>query len=424
MIRIKTFDPYSRFTLKGLIMFLSLFPAISTAQYSTNSLYSMYGLGDLNKSRTGKISGMGYAGVALRSVTYLNNLNPASYSSFDSTSFIFDFGLSGYSSFFSSQGTKKFASDVNFNHLAIGFPFTKWWGASFGIVPYSTVGYNITSSIPVEGKILDVETQFTGNGGINQFYFSNSFSIARQLSLGFNLSYFMGYITQNELTRISTLGLDNVYTIRTRHFNNLHYSFGFQYELKINNDRLSIGATYSPLQKLRTDYNIVVRIEDGDILKNETDVLDDFIMPSSLSAGLAYEINSTLCFALDYSLYKWSDAGYVKYVARLTDCYSINFGMEYNPVQKKNATFWNVIKWRMGGYYEKTYLLLKGNEILDKGITLGTGFPIKRQKSTINISVGLGQLGTLKDGLMKESYGFFNLSLSLHDYWFFRRKFE
>ena len=424
MISEKKYDSSVKYSRVWLLITFIIIPGITIAQYSANSFYSVFALGDLNTSGTGKISGMGNAGVALRSGTYLNNLNPSSYSAFDSTSFIFDFGLAGYTSAFSSRSEKKIASDMNFDHLALGFPITGWWGSSIGIIPYSTVGYNITTSIPVEGKILDVETLFVGNGGINQFYLSNAFSIARQFSLGLNLSYLMGSITQNEINKLGVFGLDDIYTIRTMHFNNFHYSLGFQYCLNLNRDKLSIGATYSPLQKLSTSYSIEVRIEDADTLKSDSEVLDDFIMPASFSAGLAYEVNSILSFAVDYSLHKWSDAGYSKDVARLTDCYSINFGMEYNPVQQKNSTFWNVIKYRLGGYYEKTYLTLKGNEIIDTGITLGLGFPIRRQKSIINLSIGLGQLGTLNDGLIKETYGSLTLGLSFHDNWFIRRRFE
>lgn len=425
MIRDKIHDAVSNAGMKGLMILLSLLPVISVAQYSPNSLYSIYGLGEINTSSgTGKVSGMGNAGIALRSGTCLNNLNPASYSKFDSTSFIFDFGLGGYHSAFRSQSEQKYASDINFNHLAIGFPVTKWWGGSAGLLPFSTVGYNISTAIPVEGKLFDIETQFVGKGGINQFYFSNSFSITRQFALGLNLSYLMGYITQNEINKLETLGIDNIYTSRIRHFNNLFYSFGFHYSLNLNNDKLSIGATYNPLQRLNTKYSIEIMVEDADTLKSKSEIQDDFIIPVSMAGGVAYEINSILSFAFDYSVQNWSDAGYSKDVARLVDSYSFKFGMEFRPEYQSKSNLWNRMQYRLGGYYEKTYLRLRNNDIIDRGITFGLGFPIGRQRSTINLSMVLGQMGTLNDGLIRETYGNFIISFTFHDYWFMKRKFD
>jgi hypothetical protein len=406
------------------VLLPALIPVSAGAQYSTNSLYSFYGLGDINSSRTGKISGMGGAGIALKSEGFLNNLNPASFSTFDSTSFVFDFGLAGYYSSIRSQGENKSASDINFNNIAIGFPVTKWWGSSIGSAPFSTIGYNISTFIPVEGKMLDVETQFTGKGGINQFYFSNTFSLSRHLALGINLSYLMGSIIKNEINKLEPFGLDNLYTIRTRHFNNLYYSFGLQSGLKLNNDNLSLGVTFSPPQKIKTKYSVLVLIENADTLENRNEHIDDVLIPLALGIGVAYKFNSILDIAFDYSYQKWSDANYSMEGARLVNSYSYNFGLEYNQKQPLNATFLNLIIYRFGAYYEQTYLMMRNNAIKDYGINFGIGFPVKRQKSTINLTMGLGQLGTTSQSLVKQTYGSLKLSLTLHDYWFLKRKYD
>jgi hypothetical protein len=98
--------------------------------------------------------------------------------------------------------------------------------------------------------------------------------------------------------------------------------------------------------------------------------------------------------------------------------------MEYRPEHQSKSNLWNLMQYRLGGYYEKTYLKLKNNDIMDRGLTLGIGFPIGRQRSTVNLSMVLGQMGTLNDGLIRETYGNFIVSFTFHDYWFMKRKFD
>jgi hypothetical protein len=406
-----------------LIMFiLVLLHGILDAQYSTNSLYSLYGLGDLESATFGKLSGMGKAGVALKSDGFINNLNPASLTEFGTNSFIFDVGLTGYYSTFESQGAREIASDMNFSHLALGFPITKWWGISAGLIPFSSVGYDISTTTVFEGSELEFETEFIGSGEINQFYFSNSFRIMKNLSLGFNLSYLMGSIVQKEISKMDIVDFYNLNTIKTNYFNNLYLILGLQYNKQFNSDNLSIGLTYNPRQELLTSYSHEILIPDvSSTLYSKINAQESFIIPGALTVGLAYDINSKYKLVIDYRLQKWSDVSYSVAAARLIDSYSYNFGIEYTPEKQNISDFLKSLEYRIGAYYENTYLLLRGNQIKNYGLTLGVGIPVMKQKSKIQLSMELGQLGTLNDGLIKENYAAFKLEFTLHDNWFVRR---
>ena len=74
------------------------------AQSGTNSPYSMYGLGALADQTSGFNRGMNGLGLGFREHNQVNFLNPASYSSIDSLSFIFDAGLSGQITNFQEGG--------------------------------------------------------------------------------------------------------------------------------------------------------------------------------------------------------------------------------------------------------------------------------------------------------------------------------
>jgi hypothetical protein len=98
--------------------------------------------------------------------------------------------------------------------------------------------------------------------------------------------------------------------------------------------------------------------------------------------------------------------------------------VEYIPDSEAIRGYYNHIRYRLGGYYTNTYLRIGTDQVKDYGITFGVGLPLKGMRSTLNIGAVLGQRGNLSNNLIKETYGVFNLSLTLHDYWFLKRQFD
>lgn len=411
--------------LKGIIVsaMISL-SFILNAQYSSNSLYSFYGIGDIKASGSIRSSAMGGASLALPSENYINNLNPASLNRFDSTTFLLSAGLDGHYSYLQSRNETEKDADLNFNHFAIGFPITKWWSSALGLVPFSNVGYNISITLPVEGTTSNIEKHFTGSGGVNRFYMMNSFRLFKQLSLGINVSYLMGTITQAEQNKLEIFDYIDVSIIQTRYYRNFYYELGLQFNQDIGDDRLSLGVTFSPEQILKSRYTMEIMIPNVDTITTKPDNKRDFTMPLSIGAGLAYNINSSLQFAFDYGFQKWSDIKFSSDGARFTDSYNYNFGMEYLPVQTLSRNFFRAVRYRMGGYYESTYLKMRGSTINDWGITIGAGIPIGRQRSSMDIAFGVGRLGSLNNGLMQKTYGSLKIGFNFHDYWFIKRRFD
>jgi hypothetical protein len=424
MIFNKELRLFFRYRQGIIISAMISFPYILNAQYSANTLYSFYGIGDIKSSGPIRTSAMGGASIALPSENFINNLNPASLNEYDSTTFILSAGVSGYLSSIQSRSTSETSGDLNFNHFAIGFPITRWWGSALGAVPFSSVGYNISITLPVEGTIQDIEKQFTGTGGVSRFYMMNTFRLFKQLSLGINVSYLMGTITQTEINKLAIFDYSDISIIQSRYYRNFYYELGLQFKHKFGDDRLSLGVTCSPQQKLKSRYDVKIMIPDIDTITTEPDNKHEFIMPLSIGAGVAYNINSSLEFAFDYGFQNWSDIQLNSTGARFTDSYHYNFGVEYLPAQKLTRNFFRLIRYRMGGYYESTYLEMRGNTIRDRGITLGAGIPIGRQGSSIDIAFGIGRLGSLNNGLMQKNYGAIKVGFNLRDYWFIKRRFD
>ena len=78
--------------LAALMMSLAL--AVN-AQSGMNSPYSQWGLGILSDQTSGFNAGMNGVGLGFHEHNQVNYINPASYSSVDSLTFLFDAGISG-----------------------------------------------------------------------------------------------------------------------------------------------------------------------------------------------------------------------------------------------------------------------------------------------------------------------------------------
>ena len=88
-----------------ILLFIISFAA--SGQKQINSPYARFNIGNLEPAASFKSLGMGGIGIGMKSNSSIYFANPASYSSIDTNSFIFDFGLD-YGIVKLSDGTKSF----------------------------------------------------------------------------------------------------------------------------------------------------------------------------------------------------------------------------------------------------------------------------------------------------------------------------
>lgn len=186
-------------------LFVSLFLTLS-AQNSTNSPASMFGIGDISMGEAGKYVGMGGAGIALRSDNFLNGLNPSALTAMDSAKFVYEAGANVSLEKYYSRGISTSSLTGNVHNLGMGCRILPSWYAAAGITPLSSMGYAVTIDQPVEGTDgSTISSLFEGNGGLSKIYLSNAFKISRKFSLGTNLSYILGNTTQSEVQGNTTI---------------------------------------------------------------------------------------------------------------------------------------------------------------------------------------------------------------------------
>ena len=396
---------------------------VMIAQNNTNSPYTRYGYGQLEDDCFSRSQAMGGTSIGLRTKNAINSTNPASYSSIDSTSFIFEMGVSGLLSNFRSGGAQNTSFTGNLDYIALQSPITKWMGLSAGLIPYSYVGYNYkytdSIQIPFEEEYNVYDKTYYGTGGISQMYLGLSFDIADHLALGVNGYYMFGNINhykavsynQSELTTTNTVMLSNLYI---RSFN---ARFGLQYHETIGDKhKFNIGAIY----EFRSGMN--GRFEQTttgtDTLKMSSSEL--FEMPSLYGGGVTYMYDDRLMIGVDFMYQEYSKALYYGKRDTLANRMKMSVGAEYTH-DPHGRRYIDRMSWRLGAKYNNSYAMVNGKQAGDFSITCGIGLPLRTSKTIINVNFEYGNIGGMM-ATLKENYFKFGLNFSLNETWFVKAK--
>ena len=180
---------------KILIAIVLLTSVGLSAQNGTASPYSYFGLGDIRTVGTVDNQMMGGISMYADSI-HINLKNPAAYSKLAITTY--SAGISKKQFSFRSADDKQSTSVTNLDYLAIGVPLSDKFGLGFGLMPYTSVGYNfnISNTNPDDSVILN---EYTGDGGLNRVYLSVGYEFSDVLSVGATLNYNFGTINNSRV---------------------------------------------------------------------------------------------------------------------------------------------------------------------------------------------------------------------------------
>lgn len=404
-----------------------------SAQNLSTSPYSRFGIGDLINRSTGRSQAMGGLSCGLRSGTNLNLLNPASLSGIDTLNFVFEVAGFDKVTHFATTDLEKTVNNLGFSYLAMGFPVTKWWKASVGILPVSNVGYSMTAteSNPVMGTI---NYNFQGSGGVSQFFISSSVSPIPYLSLGATFSYLFGPISH---AKSLVIPADSMYfstrSIQTAIIGDVNLSYGAQVSVPLKKDFfLTLGGTFQGTSNLHAESRTTL-ISYGtgltDTLLYSENPNNSVILPMGWASGFTFGKKNKFTAGFDYRTQNWTQSEFLGAKDSMANSHDYIIGLEYIPNAFSLTRFLDRVRYRAGFRYSQTYLQLRGSQLTDMGITLGAGFPIldrnrRGTQSSLNIILELGQRGTVKNNLIRETFGSLTLQLSLHDYWFLKPKYD
>jgi hypothetical protein len=426
--------------IKNLLLIALLALITSSLSAQTNSPYSRYGYGVLSDQAVGPSKGMGGIGYGLRNSRSANPMNPASYSKVDTLTFLFDIGITYKNGKLSDGNTSENKSGGGLDYITILVPLKRGIGLSFGLLPYSSVGYEFGNSSDLSTNV------FSGAGGLSQAYVGLGIETPiKGLSVGANASYMFGSIDHNRV--INSIAGTNTY--RTADYTelnvkNIKIDIGLQYELALSNTNfLTFGATYSSGITAKTRYEnyryIIDPTTSGLVSGDTTSLKVDAGIPHTFGAGFSYNRDERLIFGADITYQKWSGVKYSSLMGdeldskdRFNDRWKYNMGVEYmiNPYDRN---FLKKMKFRGGLNYSNSYLNVKNTDnkidgYHEYGATVGLGLPFRNnydgRTSYINLNFEYKKLKPKISNMITEEYFGVSMNVNINELWFFRRKVE
>ena len=409
---------YNKFNVPVIILINIVFVFLLTGSLNAqvkNSIYTMFGVGQLIGKDFGVNKALGGTGIAFQSGRSINYSNPASYLGVFPNSFNMELGIYGVYNKSKNKSTSQTDADINFSYFSANFNVTKWWASSLGIIPFSYVDYKINSTDEIGGELTTYEKTFSGSGRLNQIYLGNSFEIYDGLTVGFNASYVFGLITQTE-TAIENSSLAEYEIKNERSAHNFYLDYGLQYSLNYNDWKYTVGLIYASGKKLNTSDDLTFTYS-GTTDTLEHDKPKAIQIPQKLGIGISLNNNNNFRAGFDYQWQDWSGTSFSNSNLDTKNSNRFSIGVEYSPGQNKSTDNWlRSLFYRLGANYKNSYLKIDNTPINSAGINLGVGIPYDKT-NIINFSIEYGEEGTLNKGLIKNSYYMFYLNISLYEFW-------
>lgn len=411
-----------------LISSFLLFTIVTFSQEGTSSPYSFYGIGEARFN--GNVESRSMGGISMiPDSTRINFQNPAGYGNLKWTNFTV-----AVSSDYKKQksGTSAAtAQRTTLDYLALAIPLGKF-GAGFGLIPYSSVGYKI-ENIYEDGS--QNSKRFNGWGGMNRVFLGTGYRILPNLSVGATAYYNFGKIQTNSVEFIPLVPIGSR-ELNVTELTGLNLNFGLMYQYKLK-DKITLFSSlyYTPKSILvsnndRTISTVTINsdfdytdIDSYGKVNNKTDLQ----LPQKWALGLGIGNAQKWVVGADIAL---QDGG------KLYNSYNTLNNVSYGKYQRFGVggfftpatnPFFNYMKritYRGGFVYEKTGLIVNSTSINDVGMTLGVGLPITGSLSNLNFGFEFGKKGTTVNNLVQENYFILNLGFSLNDKWFVKSKYR
>lgn len=433
-------------TKKILTCLIVVLSGITSAQQGTSSPYSFYGIGSLKFKGTVENKAMGGISVYSDSI-HINLRNPASYAG-NNLAFYnnearpvkYTIGTSFSSTTLKTSSASDDSGSSSVDYLAVAFPMQKL-GFGFGIMPYTNVGYKLQS----RNEAGFIENRYRGEGGINRVFLGLGYQILKSFKVGVDAQYNFGKISNTSIA-FGYNNQGNLLQYQSREskqseLSGLSLNFGMVYQKRISqNLEIMASAAFSPKANLMSDNSsdlATISIDSNGkeytINTIETDLEAQNLrettltLPSKTTLGIGIGRPLQWFIGLDYTFLEASNFSN-RFINIENNTFenasSISFGGFFIPKYDSFSNYWKRVVYRAGVRFEQTGLVINNESIKEFGISFGVGVPVGRLFSNANVAFELGQRGTTASELVQENFFNVNISLSLNDRWFEKRKFN
>ena len=421
-------------SIKNYLLVILIFSCFSVfSQTNTGSPYSLNELGEINFTGNVSYQSMGGIDSSIDSIEFNIN-NPSSLAKIKTTNYLI--GTFYKSSSISNSLLKENIKTSNINYIAIGIP-VKNFGFGFGVLPYSSVGFNLQTTEEYNDDNSISSRLFGAEGNINKAFLSVGIPFLKYFSLGASANYNFGKFNYEKFNLMNGVNY-GVFSNSSSEITGFTYNFSSNVLIPLKND-LSLSLLFSLYPEGELDsYNIEslytsnassISLESlGDFVDIDLDArgLENTKLPvpkkSIYSIGLEKKNSWFIGAQYENKLSSgfenvFLDIRNVSY----RDANSISFGGYFIPDSSSLVSYWKRVKYRFGIKNDKKSIIVNNLPINQFSLNLGLGLPIAGL-SKANLGLEIGRIGN--DDLIKENYFSLRLGLSLNDVWFIKRKYN
>ena len=397
----------------------------ASAQSSTKSPYSQFGLGVLSEQSQGMSRGMNGVGIGLHQSNQINTLNPASYGSVDSLTMLFDAGITGQLTNFKEGTTRQNAKSANFEYIVASFRAWRNVGVSVGVLPYTNIGYSYNSKSTVNQEYGTLTEAYSGEGGLHEAFIGMGWHLLKPLSIGVNAGYLWGDLDKSVISANSNIStLKKSYSTEIKSYK---LDAGIQWCQPLSKrDVVTLGATVGIGHKLGADAKLdIINVTNTDTTSFKAE--NAYEIPWSWGVGLAWQHANSLTVAADLEMKQWGKTSYPTYKDGMylhsndimKDQMKVNIGAEWIPNSYDVKNYLNRVHYRIGAGLSTPYYKIKGsNGPSEFTVSAGLGLPVSR--SMIQIS---GQwVRSAAKGFVTDNTFRINIGLTFNERWFAKWK--
>lgn len=443
----------------SLAIFFSFLLIVVKAQLTTTHPLSSYGIGEYNTSSNAISTALGYVNTSMIDSGMVNFYNPSSYSRLSKGNTLLSIGIDTELSQYSQGELTEYKISSMVDHFSLALKMNRMMGMSFGLKPYSKVGYEFSENIYT--GVDSLRYTYTGRGSLQDVYVGFAISPIQtaktQLSVGFNTSYLFGFVSNDRKSELLTGSTDQggISSDVTR-LSAFHYELGGHFEQQIGlRHKLLIGFSFDPSQRFKATIDNELYTASNINLPDSYDTISYSRNEGSVEALSSYELGVKYQFFFRETKRKSNTrrpnltllASYKKWNGIRSDFQELSsnweigqadkwsIGLSFSPETKLFANVatlkgYEKLKYRLGVYQITTPFASNSGTYTDRGTTFGIGIPILAQMSlsSLNFAFVLGQKGTGQDNDLKENYLGFNFGMvfspSAFEKWFRKRKLD
>ncbi|WP_342330274.1 hypothetical protein [Pedobacter sp. FW305-3-2-15-E-R2A2] len=416
---------------------LALFTGITAqAQVTSQSPYSQFGLGNVKPLVLPQLRAMGSISTGVfrpGGYSNINMQNPASYAGISLTTV--DIGMSGTFTTLNQGSLAEKSFNASLSHIALAFPIKNGKsGFSFGLMPYTQVGYEYTKSAKVDTS--NSTSIYSGEGGLSKAYLGFGQQIGDHFRIGGNVEYIFGNLQKSRSIELDRIASKYSRETDKNSVGGVSFSYGAQYEIPLGaKKRITLGYSGSASSSLNSTRTYLASQYAKDASGDESGIIDTLSsingketklkLPLTHSFGFTIQRDNKWMFGADYRMGGWKKLAIDGVNQGLQDSWGVSAGGQYTPDITSIGSYFKRVDYRLGFMYDKTYIQTAGQDIKQQAITFGLGLPLSSDRYSVykmNFTTEIGRRGTLTNGLVKENYINFHLGFTLNDTWFIKHK--